>query len=131
MNYLIGKFLDNLRVRDVMETGIPTIGEQASIHDAARVMIEDGVNHLPVLAGTGKLAGIVTSWDIARAVACGYRHLDEIMTRSIVTALPDEPVSKAARQMEERAISALPVVDGDDRLIGLISSEAISTLIGR
>ncbi|WP_292489566.1 homoserine O-acetyltransferase [Methanoculleus sp. 10] len=131
LNYLIGKFLDNLRVRDVMETGIPTIGEQASIHDAARVMIEDGVNHLPVLAGTGKLAGIVTSWDIARAVACGYRHLDEIMTRSIVTALPDEPVSKAARQMEERAISALPVVDGDDRLIGLISSEAISTLIGR
>lgn len=131
LNYLIGTFLDHLLVRDVMETGIPTIAEEASIHDAARVMIENAVNHLPVLAGKGDLAGIVTSWDIAKAVACGHKSLDEIMSRSVVTAAPDEPVTEAARKMEERSISALPVVDADRRVIGLISSDAISTLIGR
>jgi homoserine O-acetyltransferase len=131
MNYLIGTFLDHLLVRDVMEAGVPTIAEEASIHDAARIMIENAVNHLPVLAERGDLAGIVTSWDIAKAVACRYGSLDEIMSRSVVTAAPDEPVTEAARRMEERSISALPVVDADRRVIGLISSDAISTLIGR
>jgi homoserine O-acetyltransferase len=53
------------------------------------------------------------------------------MSCSVITALPDETVTEVARRMEERSISAIPVVDEKNRVIGLISSDAISTLIGR
>jgi homoserine O-acetyltransferase (EC 2.3.1.31) len=131
MSYLIGSFLDHLNVRDVMETDTPAIMENSSINDAARVMIENSVNHLPITSENGELIGIVTSWDIAKAVACDHKNLEDIMSCSVITALPDETVTEVARRMEERSISAIPVVDEKNRVIGLISSDAISTLIGR
>ncbi|MBR1368785.1 MetX [Methanocalculus chunghsingensis] len=131
LNYIIGDFLDRLLVKNVMESGIPTINEAASILEASKIMINEGVNHLPVLGEEEKLSGIVTSWDIAKAVACGHRTLDEIMSRDVLTALPDEPVRDAARRMQDRSISALPVVDEKKRVIGIITSDAISRLVGR
>ena len=98
---------------------------------AARRMIRCGVNHLPVLAADGgKLVGIVTSWDIAKAVASNFLWLDEIMSRDVVTTTENEPVEDAAQKMEAHSISALPVVDGELPVIGLITSDAISTLVG-
>lgn len=131
LNYIIGDFLDRLLVRNVMEGGIPTLAESASILEASRIMINESVNHLPVLGEKKQISGIVTSWDIAKAVACGHRTLDEIMSRDVLTALPDEPVREAARRMQERSISALPVIDEKKRVIGIITSEAISRLVGR
>lgn len=131
LNYLVGRFLSRIEVRDVMATAVPTIDTGAVLVDAASVMIELGVNHLPVLAPNGALAGIVTSWDIAKAVARGHSRLAEIMTRTVVTVGPGETVGEAAARMESHAISALPVVDDDNRLIGIVSSEALSRLVGR
>ena len=131
MTYLIGSFLDHLTVRDVMETDAPSIVGNLSISDAAKVMIKKAVNHLPVTKECREIIGIVTSWDIAKAVACDHKNLEDIMSVSVVTASPDEPIIDVARRMEEHSISALPVVDEKRRVIGLISSDAISTLIGR
>jgi homoserine O-acetyltransferase len=108
------------------------IEEGTTIAVAARRMIRCGVNHLPVLSGgTGQLVGIVTSWDIAKAVASNFLWLDEIMSRDVVTTTENEPVDEAAQKMAAHSISALPVVDDDRHVIGLITSDAISTLVGR
>ncbi|MBC7085805.1 MAG: homoserine O-acetyltransferase [Methanomethylovorans sp.] len=130
LNYMISQFLDRLLVRDVMKDS-PTINEQSSMHDAARIMIENGVNHLPVLGNEGQLAGIVTSWDIAKAVAKGYKDLDMIITRHVFTATPEESIIKVTKLMEEKAISAIPVVDERKQLVGIVSSDSLSTLLGR
>lgn len=130
LNYMILQFLDRLLVRDVMADS-PTINGQSSINDAARIMIENGVNHLPVIGNDGQLAGIVTSWDIAKAVACGYQDLDQIISRYVFTASPEESIAKVAKLMEEKAISALPVVDENNQLVGIVSSDSLSTLLGR
>jgi homoserine O-acetyltransferase (EC 2.3.1.31) len=113
-------------IRDVQ-----CIEEGTTIAVAARRMIRCGVNHLPILTPSGKLSGIVTSWDIAKAVASNFLWLDEIMSRDVVTVTEDEPVEGAARKMEEHAISALPVIDSEQHVIGLVTSESISTLVGR
>ncbi len=131
LNYLVGRFLSRIEVRDVMTTAVPTIDTNAVLVEAASVMIDLGVNHLPVLGPNGALAGIVTSWDIAKAVAHGHSRLAEIMTRTVVTVGPGETVGEAAARMESHAISALPVVDDGNRLIGIVSSEALSSLVGR
>ena len=131
LNYLITRFLSHTVVGDVMTRDVECIEEGTTIAVTARRMIKCSVNHLPVLSATGQLVGIVTSWDIAKAVASNFLWLDEIMSRDVVTTTKKEPVEEAARKMEDHSISALPVVDNDRHVIGLITSDAISTLVGR
>ena len=131
INYILGRFLSTTVVGDVMITDVQTLEEGTTIAVTARRMINSGVNHLPVLSANGQLAGIVTSWDIAKAVASNFLWLDEIMSREVVTTRPDEPIEKAAKKMEEHAISALQVVDPEQHVIGLITVDAFSVLIGR
>jgi homoserine O-acetyltransferase len=131
LNYIMGRFLSHSVVADVMITDVPTIEEGSTTAVTARRMINQEVNHLPVLNACGQLVGIVTSWDIAKAVARNYLWLDEIMSRNVVTTTPDDPIESAAKKMEEHSISALPVIDENQHVIGLITSDAISMLIGR
>ena len=79
LTYLITKFLSHTVVRDVMLHEVECIEEGTTIAVAARRMIKCGVNHLPVLTSQGILVGIVTSWDIAKAVASSFLWLDEII----------------------------------------------------
>jgi homoserine O-acetyltransferase len=131
INYLISQFLSRTVVGDVMIRDVPTIEEGATTAVTARQLINLEVNHLPVLSASGHLVGIVTSWDIAKAVAKNFLWLDDIMSKNVITTTPDEPIESAAKKMEEHSISALPVVDPDQHLIGLITSDAISSLVGR
>ena len=131
LNYLVGRFLSRIEVRDVMTSDVPALDAGAALVDAARVMIERGVNHLPVLAPDGALVGIVTSWDIAKAVACGSTEPAGVMTRDVVTVGPGETIIEASARMEAHAISALPWSTASNRLVGIISSEAMSSLVGR
>jgi len=131
LNYLIGRFLSHTVVGDVMSHDVEIIEEGTTIAVTARRMITLGINHLPVLSSAGQLVGIVTSWDIAKAVASNYLWLDEIMSRNVITSTPDEPIEDAIKKMEKHSISALPVVNDQKHVIGLITSDAISTLIGR
>ncbi len=135
MNYIIRNFLSHILVADVMAEDVITIGEGASIEDAACIMYQQRITHLPVVSEkaeegqAGKLMGIVTAWDITRAFALKYRTLDMIMTKNVVTASLQEPIVSAARKMEQHTISALPVVDAEQRVIGIIGDEALNRFI--
>ncbi|WP_245543638.1 homoserine O-acetyltransferase MetX [Methanoplanus limicola] len=116
INYLISQFLSRTVVGDVMIHDVPTIEEGATTAVTARRLINLEVNHLPVLSASGQLVGIVTSWDIAKAVAKNFLWLDEIMSKNVVTTVPDEPIESAAKKMEEHSISALPVIDENQKI---------------
>jgi homoserine O-acetyltransferase len=130
LNYHLRQFLGRTVVGDLMSINVPTVSERSTIQNAARIMLDREVNHLPVLQDNGKLVGIVTSWDIARAVALGYSSLLDIVSRPVLTARPDEEIEEAAARMGQYHISALPVVDGDQRVMGLISVDKMSVLLG-
>jgi CBS domain-containing protein len=68
----------------------------------------------------------VTSWDIARALAYGSIKLEEVMTKRVITATPYEPIHSVVAKMERYNISGLPVVDSENRVIGLITADDIS-----
>ncbi|MGM0770590.1 MAG: homoserine O-acetyltransferase MetX [Halobacteriota archaeon] len=130
INYVVHNFLSHTTVADVMTEEVATIMEGVSIETAAKVMFEEGLTHLPVVNEKGCLAGIVTSWDVSKAVALKCSKLDDIMTKEVLVADPDEPIVAAAKRMERHSISALPVVDEKKKLVGIIDSEDISRLIG-
>jgi len=118
-------------VRSVM-TPILTINPETTIEEASKIMIQKGINHLPVVNENEELIGIVTSWDVAKAVATGrIGKVADIMTKKVITAFPDDPVEVAARKMEKHGISALPVVDGKKHVLGLVTSEDLSRLLAR
>ena len=129
MNYTIGNFLTRMSVGDVMIKDVVTIRQGSSVEDAARIMMTEGVTHLPVISQDGRLEGIVTAWDVSKAVALKYTRLEQIMTRKVVTSAQNDPVERAARRMNEHNISALPVVDEKQRVIGMITSDGVSRLV--
>ncbi len=116
-------------VREVMLPSI-TVHDSISVQEAAKIIIGKQVNHLPVVSDARKLIGIVTAYDISKAVALNKGDsLKGIMTRRVVTAAPDEPIDLAARRLERHNISALPVVDQAHAVIGIITSEDLSKLL--
>ncbi|MCX8162602.1 MAG: homocysteine biosynthesis protein [Candidatus Bathyarchaeota archaeon] len=114
------------RVSEVMRRDIPTIKADEDLRSAAKLLVDHGIDHLPVVDGYGRLVGIVTSWDIARALAYGRMKLEDIMTKRVITATDYEPIHSVVAKMERYNISGLPVVDSDNRVIGLITADDIS-----
>ncbi|AIS32172.1 homoserine O-acetyltransferase MetX [Methanobacterium formicicum] len=129
LSYIINGFYSETLVVDVMTLNAATVTEDSSIEEAAELMLDEKVTHLPVVSEEGKMLGIVTAWDISKAVALKYDKLDEIMTRDVITALPQDPIESAAIKMRKHNISSLPVVNDQGRVLGLITTDHISTLI--
>jgi CBS domain-containing protein len=118
-------------VRDLMTKELVTAGPSDPITNAAKIFAEKNFDHLPIVDEKGKLAGIVTSWDVAVSVGTGKRRLSEIMTTKVITAFEDEPIDAVARRLESHRISGVPVVNTKGELRGIITSEDISRLVGR
>jgi uncharacterized protein (DUF39 family)/CBS domain-containing protein len=118
-------------VKDVMLRDVKTIKEDAQIADAAELIMESQSTHIPVIADDGKLTGIITAWDISTAVAKRHEKVSQIMTRKVITTYVDEPLELVIRKLDKLNISALPVIDKEQRVIGLVTSDEISKLIGK
>jgi uncharacterized protein (DUF39 family) len=108
-----------------------TCTEDEEIKAVAERIINRSVNHVVVTDEQGQLRGIVTSWDITKAVAKGKRKLADIIIRKVVATKPDESLEAASRKMAQHKISALPVIDQDRKVLGIITSEDIAKLLGR
>ncbi len=108
-----------------------TCKEEEKIKAVAQRIISHSINHIVVVDNQEKLRGIVTSWDITKAVAEGKEKLVDIIIKKVVTTTPDEPIEAASRKMAQNNISALPVINRDKKVLGIITSEDISKLVGR
>ncbi|PKL67008.1 MAG: homoserine O-acetyltransferase [Methanobacteriales archaeon HGW-Methanobacteriales-1] len=129
LNYIIGNFLSDNLVQDVMDYAVPSIEENATLEEAAKLMMDCRVTHIPVVSSENTLIGIVTAWDISKAVALKIESLDQIMTRKVVVSRLDETIEQAAEKMKNHNISSLPVIDNEQKIKGLITTDHISTLI--
>jgi CBS domain-containing protein len=117
-------------VSDVMHSAV-TCTENEEIRAIAERIVTKSVNHIVVIDAKCKLQGIVTSWDITRAMAEGKKALADIESRNVVTAQPDEPLEIASKRMAQHNISALPVIDIEKTVLGIVTSEDVSRLLGR
>ncbi|MEM2518208.1 MAG: homocysteine biosynthesis protein, partial [Candidatus Bathyarchaeia archaeon] len=117
-------------VRDIVQKAV-TCMEDEEIKEVAKKIIKNSVNHVVVLNNKGELTGIVTSWDVTKAVAEGKNKLSDIITRKVITARMEEPIEAAARRMVQHQISALPVVDHQRKVLGIVTSEDVTKILGR
>ncbi len=115
-----------LRVGDIMRTKVITAKPDDDVKDVAKKMIERGIDRLPVVNEEKKLTGIVTSWDLAVAIANEKRRLSEIMTKKVITASEKESIDVVTRRMVRHNISGVPVVDNANRVIGIMTTDDVS-----
>jgi L-aspartate semialdehyde sulfurtransferase len=108
-----------------------TCTEDEEIRAIAQRIVTKSVNHIVVVDEACKLLGIVTSWDVTRAMAEGKKRLADIESHNVFTAKPDEPLEIASKRMAQHNISALPVIDIEKKVLGIVTSEDVSRLLGR
>ena len=112
------------KVGDIMNTDVETISPDATIEEAAQQMRDGDYGVLPV-GDDENLIGIITDRDIAiRAVAEGKdvdTPVSEVMSEGVVYANEDDSVEEAAQIMSDHQIRRLPVVDSDNKLVGIVS----------
>jgi CBS domain-containing protein len=112
-------------ISDVMTSELPSVGPADSIGVAARAMSETGVKAIPV-CDAGRLVGIVTDWDVTRAVAevaspgaASERPVEEWMSTDLVTAPPTASFGEATAMMSERHLHHLLISD-EERFLGMV-----------
>ena len=109
----------DMKVSDLMTTALVTINASEQLSEAKIDMEMSLVHHLPVVDERGRLVGIVSDRDIVRRA--DKKRVSDVMSRDIVTTRPDAPAHLAASMMLEFRIGAVPVVDDDGALVGVVT----------
>jgi CBS domain-containing protein len=120
----------NTLIRHILEVkgnDLWSIGPEASVFDALRMMSDKDIGALVVMEGE-KMVGILSERDYARKVVLLGKtsretKVNEIMSKTIHTVHPDQTVEEAMELMNARHVRHLPVVedDTDRHVLGMIS----------
>lgn len=117
-------------VRDLMTREPRVVDPEATVREAALIMREEDAGIIPVCQN-GRILGVVTDRDLAvRFLAEGGDPdrvpVSEVMSGDVQVATPDDLLVDAIRVMGEEHVRRLPVVDRDDRIIGILSMSDVA-----
>lgn len=124
-----------MKVRDVMHRGLTCVEPGTHVKDIAQRMRDDDIGAV-VVKTDGRLVGVVTDRDITcRVLADGASiskvTAQDIMTKDVVCCSPDDDVAIAVEVMEKKKIRRLPVMDGHQTAIGMLSLGDISHKVSK
>lgn len=120
-----------MRVKEVMTPGAECVHSETTIQQAAEKMKKLKVGALPVTEND-KLIGMITDRDITvRATSSGSNpqigNIKDVMTPGVLCCYEDQDVSEALQLMRSKQIRRLPVLDRQDRLVGMVSLGDLAT----
>jgi CBS domain-containing protein len=109
---------------------VVTIEPSASLAEAARVMKQANVGLLPVI-DEGKVRGVITDRDIvvrgiARAVDVSSTPVGDCLSSEVICARPEWTTDEAMMAMGTAQIGRLPVVDPEERLVGIVTLSSMA-----
>jgi CBS domain-containing protein len=113
-----------MKISEVMTRDVQTVRPDQPVQDAASFMLSADAGSIPVTDGE-RLIGMITDRDIAvRGVAKGYgpdTPVRELMTDEVICVREEDDVEDVASRMSSAQVRRLPVIDGDERLCGIVS----------
>jgi len=132
----------HLLVRDWMVSEVISVGPHEPMLAAHKLMREKNIRRLPVVEN-GRVIGIITRSDVRQAEPSSATTLNvwemnyllaklqvqDVMSKSVVTLRPDDTIRTAATLMHENRFGALPVVDGQGHLVGIITESDIFRIL--
>ncbi|HUJ24445.1 MAG TPA: CBS domain-containing protein [Myxococcales bacterium] len=116
-----------MRLRDVMSDAVETVVPDATAANARNAMTQKDVRHL-VVVDDGDIVGVLSEHDL-RGID-GGAHVRALMSSPPVTTL-DTTVRDAANLMRGNRVGCLPVVDGERRLVGMVTRSDLLDFLGK
>jgi nucleotide-binding universal stress UspA family protein/CBS domain-containing protein len=115
-----------VNLKNVMTYNVKVVDPGATVHSAATLMMESEVGSLPVV-DDDQLIGMLTDRDIVvrvlgKGLDSNATKVREVMTPRVVYCFVDQTIDKVERLMQEERLHRLPVLNRNDRLIGIISA---------
>jgi len=115
-----------MTILELCDPEAAAVGLQASTADAVRSMLSHRVGAVAILDSERRVAGIFSERDLMRKLSLSGRDLEtvpvrEVMTTPVELATSETGPGEALITMVERHFRHLPVVDGDGRLLGMLS----------
>lgn len=130
-----------MRAGDVMSDGVTPVSADATVLEAAKLLINCHVSAMPVVDGSGRMIGIVSEADLvttkgsdkARLFAMagtpgsaeGLHHaqtckVTEVMARNVISAIEDTPLDEISALMAQHRIKRVPILRGGE-VVGIVS----------
>ena len=115
-----------MKVQDVMTSPARSCTPETTLVEAACTMWDHDKGSLPVLDTSGRPAGMITDRDICMALARKNRFPGDIRVREVMSphpfvCRPSDPMETTLAMMAKQQVRRLPVVDGQGRLVGIVS----------
>jgi len=119
---------------DVMTKNIVCCLPNETVVKAAQLMKGRDIGSVPVIENeqTKKVVGIVTDRDLALEIVAEGRDpqttkVEDVMTHSVVTCRPEDNLQEALDVMAEYQLRRIPVVDNDNKIVGIITQADVAT----
>lgn len=118
-----------LLVRDVMSAPTLTVSPTTTIWAAWSTLLQSGLRHLVVAVGD-QCCGVIDDRTLFAEWTCGplamrHRQVRELLPACTTCVLPSSEVQMVARAMTRGATDAVPVVDSDGRLVGIVTGSDV------
>lgn len=124
-----------MTVAELMQRNVKTVGSEVSVAEAIVSLADGHISGMPVVDGTGKMIGVLSTTDVltaeaeaddstARQALLENTAVKDIMTPRTFTIAPGEDIREAARQMLYADVHRLFVTEGD-RVVGIVSTTDI------
>ncbi|MFL5299923.1 MAG: CBS domain-containing protein [Anaeromyxobacteraceae bacterium] len=114
-----------MRIADMMKRDPEYVLVYETCRGAARRMRDGNVGFLPVCDRDRRVIGTITDRDLAVRLVAEGLHFDlpvsDVMSHEVVAGYPDDDVARAAQVMDASHKGRLVIVDGDGRLVGIVS----------
>ncbi|MFB6130025.1 MAG: CBS domain-containing protein [Salinigranum sp.] len=125
--------MDDVFVGRVMSTDVHSVDADASVRDAARTMLEHDIGSVVVVDGANHLRGILTTTDFVKITAEGSptseTPVSTYMSTDVVTTTVNDSIRDVADLMVERGFHHVPVVDGTEGVVGMITSTDLTAYL--
>jgi len=120
----------NLKVRDVMATNLITAARVDTMRHIQNLMKEHRISGVPI-AENGRLFGLVSVDNILRALDFGFigDTAEGRMTRNLIVLEDNMPLSFAMTWFERYRVGRFPVLDKDEKLVGIVTSGDVMSKI--
>ncbi len=124
-------------VKDLMTSPAISLHEQSSMRQAWQIFQRHGFRHIPVLNSQQHVCGVISERDLLRASSSFEQSIPvtadtlitRIMTRKVLTVGPMTEVRELAAAMTAYRIGAMPVLDSDENLVGIVTRADVLRVI--
>ena len=123
-----------------------TLGKKDKVDEVRKIFRDKNIHHIPIVDENNHLEGIVSLMDYAIVLDSmtpfGNRQTQkenqktfqsflvaDIMTKNVVTLRPEDTVQSALNLFKENLFHAIPIVDGDNKLLGIVTTYDLLMLL--